>query len=85
MNLLKCVKVLFSKIGISKNVGFYIFISFIIFYSIAIILFYKKKLDILLRQIKHLKFAIKYSNLEKVDEKNEKKEEEEKKEKTMKL
>ena len=38
-NLLKCGKVLFSKQGISKNIGFYIFIPIIIFHTLVIILF----------------------------------------------
>ena len=79
--LLKCVKVLFSKIGISKNVGFYIFIFFIIFHTIVLILFYNKKLDTLIKKIKYLTFAIKYFNLKKAEEKCEKKEKGEKKEK----
>ena len=74
LNLLKCVKVLFSKEGISKNVGFYIFIFFIIFHTIILVLFYKKKLDVIIKQIKYLIMAIKFSNLKKTDEKEEKKE-----------
>ena len=81
LNLLKCFKVLFSKIGISKNVGFYIFITFIIFHTIVLILFYNKKLDTLIKKIKYLSFAIKYANIKKAGEKGEKKEEGEKKEK----
>ena len=52
INILKCFEALFSKIGISKNVGFYIFITFIIFHTIVLILFYNKKLDTLIKKIK---------------------------------
>ena len=38
LNLLKCVKVLFSKIGILENVGFYIFNVFIIFHTTTLII-----------------------------------------------
>ena len=67
--LLKCGKVLFSKQGISKNVGFYIFIIFIIFHKIVLILFYLKKLDLLLNKIKNIILAIKYLRLQKSQEK----------------
>ena len=56
VKLLKCFKVLFSKRDISKNVGFYIFIAFIIFHTIILIIFYKKKFDLLKTQIKQLIF-----------------------------
>ena len=58
LNLLKCVKVLFSKKGISKNIGFYIFISFLIFHTIALFIFYKKDLNLLLNKINQIIFAI---------------------------
>ena len=60
IKLLKCVKVLFSKKGISENVGFYIFSSIIIFHAIILIVFYKKKLSLLLNKIKLLIFAKNY-------------------------
>ena len=69
-NILKCVKILFCKKGILKNVGFFIFVLFIIFYTIVIILFYLKKLDLLLNKIKEIIIAIKYTMSKKEGEKN---------------
>ena len=68
--ILKCAKVLFSKISISKNVGFYILIANILFHSIVLILFYKKKLDFLKNKINEIILAINYKKLIKEDEKN---------------
>ena len=62
-NLLKCGNVLFSKKGLSGNAGFYIFIAIIAFHTIVIILFYLKKLDLLLNKIKEIILAIKYLKL----------------------
>ena len=74
INILKCVKVLFSKLGISNNAGFFIFIVFIIFHTIILILFYLKKLDLLINKIKYLIFAIKFTRLKKKEkEKQEEK------------
>ena len=70
-NLLKCGKVLFSKQGISKNIGFYIFIPIIIFHTLVIILFYLKKLDLLLNKIKDIILGIKYLMLRKSQDKKE--------------
>ena len=60
LNLLKCVKVLFSKAGILENVGFYLFNAFIIFHTIALILFYSKGIDLLINKIKEIISAKKY-------------------------
>ena len=48
VKLLKCIKVLFTKKGLSINVGFYIFSAIIIFHTIILILFYHKKLYLLI-------------------------------------
>ena len=76
LNLLKCAKVLFTKIGISENVGFYIILAIIIFHTIILILFYLKKLDLLKAKIKYIIFAIKNLKLKKDYEKEKVKEEE---------
>ena len=71
VNILKCFKVLFSKKGISKNVGFYIFIPFILFHTATLFVFYLKKLDLPMNKIRHLIFVIKNLNLKKVEKKKE--------------
>ena len=68
--ILKCVKVLFSKISILKNVGFYILIANILFHSIVLVLFYKKKLDLLKNKINEIIFSINYKKSIKEGEKN---------------
>ena len=76
LSLLKCVKVLFTKTGISKNVGFYIFIFFIIFHIITLFVFYIKELDLLINKIKDIIYSlnnlhlIKSDNEDKIEEKN---------------
>ena len=59
LNSLVCHKSLFSKEGLIKNVGFYIFIIIIIIHIINLFIFYIKKLNLLKNKIKHLIFAIK--------------------------
>ena len=51
-NILKCIKVLFSKKGISENVGSYILIAIIFFHTITLFVFYIKQLDLLINKIK---------------------------------
>ena len=69
LSLLKYVKVLFSKRGLSKNIGFYLFSAIIIFHAIILIIFYKKKITILKNNINELIFAKKYFKLKKGKEK----------------
>ena len=71
IKLLKCFKVLFTKIGLSTNIGFYIFISLIIFHTIVLILFYHKKLYLLIDKIKSLMNAIKILKAKKGEKKEE--------------
>ena len=73
IKILKCVHVLFSKIGISNNIGFLILISILIFHKIIIILFYLKKFDLLIYKIKQLIFVVKYLKPKNKEEKKEKK------------
>ena len=80
LNLLKCKKSLFSKDGLIKNIGFYIFIVIIIFRIINLFIFYIKQLDLLKNKIKDLIYAIKNyyllkKNKEKKIQKKEHKEE----------
>ena len=56
-SILKCYKVLFSKNGISKNIGFFILIAIIIFHSITLFVFYLKEFDLLICKIKNIIFS----------------------------
>jgi hypothetical protein len=49
--VLKCIDLVFSKEGLLKNIGFYLFIPSIITYFVCIYLFYKKEFDIIKKQI----------------------------------
>ena len=71
LNLLKCNKNLFSKEGLIKNVGFYIFINIIMIHVINIFIFYIKQFDLLKNNINILIFAIKNLNL--INKNNKKK------------
>ncbi len=75
LNILKCVKVLFSKKGILENIGFYLFNAIIIFHAIILILFYEKKFALFKNKIKQLIFAIKFLKLKKGEEKEKNKKE----------
>ena len=81
-NILKCLKVLFSKKGILNNVGFFIIIPIIIFHLITLFVFYLNQFEILKNKIKDI-ILIKLQNLKKVGKKEE--EEEEKEEKNKKI
>ena len=69
VKLLKCLKVLFNKKGLIKNVGFYIFSTIFIFHIIILILFYQKRLNLLIDKIKCIIFAIKILKSKKGEEK----------------
>ena len=58
LNLLVCTKTLFSKSGISKNIGSYLIIVIILFQIICIFVFYLKQLNSLKDQIKKIIYAI---------------------------
>jgi predicted PurR-regulated permease PerM len=58
LNLLVCTKTLFSKRGISKNIGSYLIIVIILFQIICIFVFYLKQLNSLKDQIKKIIYAI---------------------------
>ena len=70
-NILKCVKVLFSKKGISENVGSYILIAIIFFHTITLFVFYIKQLDSLINKIKYIIFTINNNKSKKEEEKNQ--------------
>ena len=53
LNILKCIKKLFSKISILKNIGFYILLVIIIFHIISLFTFYIKFLYKLKKIIKY--------------------------------
>ena len=63
--ILKCMKVLFCRMGILKNFGFYLFVAIILFHTIVLILFYKKKFDLLKNKIKLIIWAINYKKSKK--------------------
>ena len=56
-DILKCVNLVFSKIGLSKNIGFYMFIPSFIMYFVCIVIFYKKEYKIINNYIKDILFA----------------------------
>ena len=56
-NVLKCTNLVFSKKGLSTNIGFYIFIPTIIMYFVCIYIFYKKEYKILNHYIKDILYA----------------------------
>ena len=63
LNILVCIKKLFSKVGILENIGFYIFIAIIIFRIISLFVFYIKQLHSLHKRIKYISYAIKHLKL----------------------
>ena len=73
VKLLICVKVLFSKIGIIKNVGFFILISIGLIHLIALFVFYINQSKLLNKKIKDIMFAIKNLKLIKEDKIKEEK------------
>ena len=60
INLLVCTKTLFSKSGISKNIGSYLIIAIILFQIISLFVFYLKQFNLLKDQIKDIIYAINY-------------------------
>ena len=58
LNLLSCNKSLFTKEGLIKNVGFYIFIILIIIRIISLFIFYIKQLELLKKKIENINYAI---------------------------
>ena len=57
VKMLKCYKIVFNKKNIMKNIGFFIFIFFIILNVIFIVLFYYRDYKKLLFEIKKMKFG----------------------------
>jgi hypothetical protein len=58
LNLLICHEILFSKEGLIKNVGFYIFIVIIIIRIISSFIFFIKQFKLLKKKINNLSYAI---------------------------
>ena len=85
INLLRCHKELFSKRGISKNIGFYIIIPIIIFHFISLIIFYSIKKIKINDKIKDISFGIKNWKLVEEEEKLEKLKKKKKKDKNKKI
>ena len=54
LDVMKCIHLLFSKKGLSKNIGNYILLSIIVFYISAVFIFIFKGYNTLLSQIKDL-------------------------------
>ena len=69
INILICYKILFSKLGIIHNIGFYILDVNIIFHIICIFIFYGNQLNIIKNKIKDIIFA--KDNIKKDKDKNE--------------
>ena len=59
-DVLKCYKLIISKVGIITNFGFYLFIPTFIMYIVTILLFYIKEFKLLKKQINDIAFAKKY-------------------------
>ena len=59
-NVLKCYKLITSKVGIATNIGFYLFIPSFITYFVCLFLFKSKEHKQILVQIKNIAFAKKY-------------------------
>jgi len=85
IRILKCLKVLFNKLDISNNVGFFVLISIIIFHTIILIIFYLKNLDLLIYKIKQLIIVLKYLKQKNKEEKEIKEEKKEKIEDIIKI
>lgn len=51
---MKCFYTLFSKEGISNNIGNYILLSIIVIYTILLILFYKVGYELLMAEINRI-------------------------------
>ena len=62
INIMSCIKVLFSKKGIRKNIAFYLILINFIFHLITVIVFYGKQKMKLNKKIKNIIFSI--GNLE---------------------
>ena len=74
LKILSCFKKLFSKKGISKNIGNYILIFIITFHIISIFIFYFKQYIIIKNKINDIIYAINYSEFIKPDKEKKKKE-----------
>ena len=59
IRILTCFKNLFSKLGLSKNIGFYIIMSIVIFHIIVLFVFFIRGPDTIKKQIKDIIYAIK--------------------------
>jgi hypothetical protein len=59
-DVLKCYKLIASKVGILKNFGFYLFVPTFIMYLVCIFRFYLKEFGLLKQQINDIVFARKY-------------------------
>ena len=59
-DVLKCYKLLFSKVGIIKNFGFYLFIPTFIMYFVTIFIFYLIEFKLLIKQINDIAYAKKF-------------------------
>ena len=62
-NILVCYKILFTKLGLLRNIGSYIIAVIIIFHIICIIIFYMKQLRTIFKKIKDIIFGIKFFKL----------------------
>ena len=69
--ILKCVHVLFSKLGFKKNIGAYTIIPIIIIHIISFFLFYYEKINVIKDIIKDIIFGIKNWKLVKAKKEEE--------------
>ena len=59
-DVLKCYKLITSKVGIITNFGFYLFIPTFIMYFVTIFLFYIKEFNLIKKQINDIAYAKKF-------------------------
>ena len=59
-DVLKCYKLIFSKVGIIKNFGLYLYLPTFIMYFVTIFLFYIKEFNLIKKQINDIAYAKKF-------------------------
>ena len=71
IKILSCYKVLFSKFGIKKNIGFFLILILLLFHIILIFIFYYKYFEILKNNIKDIFLGFKKNKDDKIEIKEE--------------
>ena len=58
LNLLSCYKILFSKVGLIKNIGSYIIILILIIHIVSLFIFFLKNFNIIKNKIKEIAYSL---------------------------